>query len=328
VEALWYEKIENQKVHCKLCPRECIIPDGKAGHCLGRVNHDGILYAETYGRPVSISVDPIEKKPLYHFFPTKNILSMGTYGCNLHCPFCQNWQLSQNKCDAEEVTVENIVEMVKARGGIGIAYTYNEPTVWYEFVYDCSVALKEAGFKNVLVTNGYINPEPMEKLLPFIDAMNVDLKAFNNDFYKDLCGGGLEEVKRTLKMAAGKTHLEVTNLLIPGYNDFADEIKNMAIWIANELGEKTPVHLSAYYPRYRLNAKPTEPEKLFSAREIMLQHLNFVYTGNIYSEEGGSTVCPECGSIAIRRRGYNVEFFNMDESGKCAKCGSELNIQT
>lgn len=327
MDALYYEKLEDNKVKCLLCPRECIIKNGLPGHCLGRINRDGVLIAATYDHPASIAVDPIEKKPLYHFFPGENILSLGTYGCNLACSFCQNWSLSQQQVPTEELDAENAVRLASGRKTIGIAYTYNEPTVWYEYVLDCCKSIKNAGMKNVLVTNGYINEKPLHELIDYVDAMNIDLKAFTGEFYRDVCGGKIEPVKETIKFAAGKCHVELTNLVIPSYNNDSGEQDEMARWIRDNCGEDTPVHLSAYFPRYKLNAQATSAEDSYKSRDIFQKHLQYVYLGNVRTDEGNNTVCPSCGAVVIKRDGYDIGIEALSDAGDCSECGRELNIR-
>lgn len=325
-EARWYESAGEGATRCTLCPCGCVCKPGESGRCLGRVNRDGTLMAETYARPASIALDPMEKKPLYHFMPGTAILSMGTYGCNLTCSFCQNWSLSQEVAQTDELTVENVVRMARGRQAVGVAYTYNEPTVWYEYVYDCAVACHQAGLKNVLVTNGYIAPEPFAALLPYVDALNIDIKSFRDAFYRELCGGRLEPVLAAARQAASQAFVEITNLVIPGHNDAPAEQDELAAWIAAELGATTPVHVSAYHPRHKLQAEPATAEVLLASRERFLKHLKYVYLGNLVLPEGGDTQCPACGAVAVRRQGYQVDLIGLTQDGRCAACSGELNI--
>jgi pyruvate formate lyase activating enzyme len=282
-EALYYEKLDGEKVGCHLCPQECVINRGGRGFCGIRKNEKGILYAEAYGKVTAIALDPIEKKPLYHFHPGEYILSVSTKGCNFRCPYCQNWHISQDlKAGTEDLDCEELVNQAKRAGSFGIAYTYNEPLVWYEFVLDASKKAKEAGLENVLVTNGYINEEPLKNLLPFIGAMNVDLKSMDDDFYKEYCKGTLQPVLNTLKTAkkAG-VHIEVTNLIIPTINDTEDKIEKLADWVYENLGVETPVHFSRYFPSYRFEYPRTPPETMNMAEEIAKKKLKRVYLGNM-----------------------------------------------
>ncbi|MBN1257856.1 MAG: AmmeMemoRadiSam system radical SAM enzyme [Planctomycetes bacterium] len=328
IEARWYESLPDGRTRCLLCPRGCVRSDGEAGYCLGRVTHGGKLWAETYGRPASIALDPIEKKPLYHFYPGSNILSIGTYGCNLGCTFCQNWLLSQQVTPTEELTCEELVDLAQKQDCIGVAYTYNEPIIWLEYVQDSARLMQAAGFKTVMVTNGMISEEPLREILPLIDAMNIDLKAFREDFYQELCGGSLAPILRTCEIASQSCHVEVTNLVIPGYNDNPGEQEEMAAWIAEKLGETTPVHLSAYSPRHRLQAYPTSLDDLLAARERFIKHLKYVYLGNVQSPEGNNTICPQCGAEVIKRVVFAVNTSGLNSTGGCAACGADCHIIT
>ena len=325
-EAAWYEREANSFVRCRLCPHECHIGPDRRGKCLGRVNYDGTLYAETYARPASIAMDPIEKKPLYHFAPGGQILSIGTYGCNLRCKFCQNCEISFQRTPTESLGIEELVTAAKARESIGIAFTYNEPVIWFEFVKDCAAACRTAGLSTVMVTNGFINPEPLEELLPLIDAMNIDLKSFRPEFYRDVCGGALEPVKATLKRAVKSCHVEITNLIIPGHNDGARECSDMAEWIAAELGAEVPFHLSAYSPRHQFQARPTSAADLAAIKPLFDKHLKYVYLGNIAIPGAADTVCPACHETAVRRVGYSVDPAGMTKDGRCAACKQTLGM--
>ncbi len=281
-EALYYEKLEKGRVRCSLCPTECVITDGRRGACWVRVNNGGVLYSEVYGKATSVALDPIEKKPLYHYHPGEYIFSVGTKGCNLHCDFCQNWQISLNPdAPTEDITSEKIITEAKDRGSFGIAYTYNEPFVWYEFVLDTAKLAKKSGVENVLVTNGYINMAPLEEILPYIDAMNIDLKAFNEDFYKKICGGRLESVLKVIKRVSRDCHVELTTLIIPGLNDSEEDMKAEAAWIRDNVGPETPLHLSRYFPCYKMKIEPTPVKTLERVREIAMQSLKHVYLGNV-----------------------------------------------
>ncbi len=286
-EAMFYEKLENQKVHCYLCPHNCIIPKNGRGICGVRKNIDGTLYSLNYGEVTSIGVDPIEKKPLNRFHPGTDILSIGSVGCNLKCPFCQNHSIARVKpeeihtyhASSDEIIAKAVA--LKNEGSIGIAYTYNEPTIWYEFVYETAKKAKEKGLLNVLVTNGYISQEPLKQILPHIDAMNIDLKAYNDKFYNELVKGGLEEVKETIQRSAAHCHVEVTTLVIPGWNDSVEEMEEMSKWLA-ALSTDIPLHLSRYFPNYELDDKPpTSLDSLMELKRIAERHLNYVYLGNV-----------------------------------------------
>jgi pyruvate formate lyase activating enzyme len=283
MEARYYERLDDALVHCHLCPHQCTIATGQRGHCRTRYNNNGMLQTLNYGQCTSIALDPIEKKPLYHFHPHSHILSLGSWGCNLTCSFCQNWQISQAEPAYETVTSERIVELatqLKARGNIGVAYTYNEPTVWYEFIRQTAPLVHQAGLYNVMVTNGYIETAPLEELLPFIDAWNIDLKAFDTVFYKKLCGASLDPVKRTIATAAKVSHVEVTNLVVTGENDKVENIEKMAQWIAS-INPAIPLHLSRYFPRYKWTAPATPIETLREGASRAEKYLQYVHLGNI-----------------------------------------------
>ncbi|HOM03151.1 MAG TPA: AmmeMemoRadiSam system radical SAM enzyme [Acetivibrio sp.] len=283
--AMFYNKSEDLKVHCHLCPHNCTIKPGSLGVCRARKNIDGNLYSLNYGKISSIALDPIEKKPLYRFKSGSRILSIGTFGCNLKCSFCQNWEIAHDEPELYDVTSEYIVNKAKElmpQGNIGIAYTYNEPSVWYEFVYDTSVLAKKEGLSNVLVTNGFIGKEALLMLLPYIDAMNIDVKAYTSSFYKDICGGALENVKETVKIAVEKCHVEVTTLVIPTLNDDLKEISEIAKWLSS-LSRNIPLHLSRFFPNYKMQSIPPTPkETLYRAQEEAQKYLEYVYLGNIW----------------------------------------------
>jgi len=316
-EALFFERTENGMVHCFLCPHHCRIAPGRAGTCRVRKNKDGTLYSANYAKVSSWGMDPIEKKPLYHFFPGSWIFSVGSFGCNFRCKFCQNWQIAQlTEVPTEEISAEELVNVAsRQKGNIGIAYTYNEPTIWYEYVIECARLAREKGLKNVLVTNGFIEKEPLEKLLPFIDAMNIDVKAYTEDFYTDITFGKLSPVKRTVEIAQKSCHVEITTLLIPGMNDGEDEVEALAKWLAS-LRKDIPLHLTRYFPNFKLDLPPTPVETIRRARKIAMKHLDYVYTGNVVDEEGSNTYCPKCGELLIARRGYDVEVLG---GAKCQK---------
>ncbi|MCF6357067.1 MAG: AmmeMemoRadiSam system radical SAM enzyme [Draconibacterium sp.] len=331
-EAQFYTKLKNNKVHCELCPWDCILEAGQTGICKVRTNESGKLITSVYNKVSALGTDPIEKKPLYHFYPGKNILSIGEVGCNLHCTFCQNHTISQ--CYASEFTgfhnisSEKIVtEALKTWNNIGIAYTYNEPITFYEFMIDTAKLAHKNGLKNVVVSNGYINSEPLKKLIPYIDAFNIDLKAFNNEFYQKQTKGKLQPVLNSLKtIAKSNSHLEITNLVIPGLNDDEKEFEKMIIWIASELGEQIPLHLSRYFPQYKIHLPPTSIKKLETLFDIAKQHLQHVYLGNVSDAKRSSSYCSDCGELLIERNGYRTEVINLDEKGNCKKCNSNCNI--
>jgi len=281
-EALYYESLGSSRVHCHLCPYECMISDGKRGNCGVRINNGGVLYSEIYNKTTGISLDPIEKKPLYHYHPGEQILSLGTRGCNLHCLFCQNAHISQElNAPTQDITSAQVIEKARLYRSFGIAYTYNEPFMWYEFVLETAKLARQNGLKNVLVTNGYVNMKPLEEILPFIDAMNIDLKSFDDDFYVKVCAGRLKPILKVIKRSALACHVELTNLLIPTLNDSLDSIKKMVDWIYENLGPEMPLHLSRYFPCYKMSLPPTPVETLKMAERIAKAKLKYVYLGNI-----------------------------------------------
>jgi pyruvate formate lyase activating enzyme len=283
-EALFYEKLPDHVVRCQLCPHYCRIADGGHGICMGRVNHGGRLIASTYGRLTAIALDPIEKKPLIRFNPGTWILSVSSYGCNLRCSFCQNWHLSQQEAPWRQVSPAELVDLALQevpQGNIGLAFTYNEPLVTYEYVLDTSKIAHAAGLKTVLVTNGFINPEPMRQLLPWIDAMNIDLKAFQPEFYHKVCKGEIEAVKSTIALCVPACHVEITTLLIPGLNDAEADITALAAWLA-KLSPDVTLHLTRHHPDYQLlDIPPISVPRLQNLARLARQHLNHVHLGNI-----------------------------------------------
>jgi pyruvate formate lyase activating enzyme len=326
----WEKLEEGGAVRCGLCPHACLIPPGRHGRCRVRLNRGGVLELPFYGRLSSIAVDPIEKKPLYHFHPGENILSVGFVGCSFHCPFCQNYRISQDTGVATQgMSPEELVALAEREGSFGIAYTYSEPLVHLEYVLETSRLARARGLKNVLVSNGFINPGPAEELLGLLDAANIDLKSFNPEFYRREIGGELEEVKRFLAQAnahghaSGKLELEVTTLVIPGRNDGPQEMEAIAGFLAS-LDPAIPLHLSAYYPQYRYTLPPTPPAALQGLAEIARRYLRYVYLGNIGAQES-NTVCRECAAVLVRRRGYQVSTPGLDGS-RCAACRTPAPI--
>jgi pyruvate formate lyase activating enzyme len=281
-EALYYEKLDKRRVECHLCPNECLINEGGRGACGVRVNKGGTLYSEVYGKTTGVALDPIEKKPLYHYHPGEKILSLGTKGCNFHCDFCQNWHISQElDTPTQDITSEDIVERAKEYRSFGIAYTYNEPFIWYEFVLDTAKLARANGLENVLVTNGYVNMDPLEEILPYIGAMNIDLKALNEDFYIKICKGRLRPVLNVIKRSARSCHVELTNLIIPTLNDKEADIRKMIDWIYGNLGPEVPLHFSRYFPCHKMDLPPTPVTTLKTALYIAKEKLKYVYLGNV-----------------------------------------------
>jgi pyruvate formate lyase activating enzyme len=319
-EAMHYGKVGESTVRCLLCPHLCLLEVGERGRCRSRVNLGGTLIADNYGMSIGIALDPIEKKPLYHFRPGSRILSLGPNSCNLSCFFCQNYGSSQEKCRTHPLSVEDLAAMIRENGEPRqVAFTYTEPLTWYEYIYDFAQTAPEIGI--VLVTNGFINPQPLEQLLPSITALNIDLKAIDPEFYRVHCGGNLETVKQTIRICheAGK-HLELTNLLIPGLNDSDDEIARLAGYIA-EIDDSIPLHISAYHPAY-LSAIPATPASaVVNACRIASKVLHFVYAGNIMSSEYRATTCPSCGRQLITPNRRNA---GISKDGNCSGCGARI----
>lgn len=322
-EAMYYRPHE-QGLRCSLCPKECIIREGATGFCRVRKNIGNTLYTENYGECSSYALDPIEKKPLYHFYPGSTILSLGTWGCNFSCSFCQNWEIAQEDPKTMKLSPEQAVELArqeKKNRNIGLAYTYSEPSVWYEYVLDTAKAVKQAGMKNVLITNGFINREPLEEILPYIDAMNIDIKAFNKEYYQKVCAGELEDVKETVAIAASACHVEITTLLVPGLNDKKDEIEQLSTWLGKINGD-IPLHFSRYFPNYKMDLPPTPESTMIMAQEIARKQLNYVYLGNL-GVKGINTYCPQCDKLVIDRIKWHSE---MEHRNVCPQCKHSIYI--
>ena len=317
-EALFYTKLQDRKVRCDLCPHNCVIVPEQSGICRARKNIDGVLYAVNYGKTISLSLDPMEKKPLYHFHPGKSILSIGSNSCNFSCRFCQNYQSSQFEVPTIDISPELLLEKCKTSNCDFVAFTYTEPTTWFEFVLDSSKLLKENGIKTVMVTNGFINQEPLKELLPYIDAMNIDLKAFNEKFYRSICNGYLQPVLETIKAASKHCHIEITNLIITDENDSEKQINELVDFVA-DLNPEIPLHFSRYYPTYKMENRPTSITTLEMAKEIAEKKLKFVYLGNIIAER--STYCPNCDHLLISR---DFPLRNEIRNGKCPSCGHKI----
>ncbi len=326
-EAKYYAKI-NGKVQCFLCPHNCKISEGQYGICQVRKNENGILIANVYGKLVARHVDPIEKKPLYHFFPGKRILSVGTAGCNLKCFFCQNCEISQVGAESFSHIAETLPnELIRGasidENSIGIAYTYNEPSINFEYVVDTAILARKKDLRNVMVSNGFISPEPLKELIPLIDAFNIDLKAFSDSFYREHTQSRLEPVKNTLlEIGKSSSHLEITFLIIPGLNDSKEEFREMINWIASNFGETQVLHLSRYFPDYRSDIPPTPLKTLSDFREIASEKLKYVFLGNTTGPEGRNSFCHNCGKLVINR-GFRLEL-NINELGECNYCGTKI----
>lgn len=322
-EAVFYSTDEDGKILCKLCPQRCHIKEGGIGFCGARKVENGVLYSLNYGDVSSESLDPIEKKPLYHYKPGSFILSVGSFGCNFRCGFCQNHSISQTKPQTQFVEPEELVKLaLRQKDNIGLAFTYNEPSIWYEYIRDICEKSQTESLNLILVSNGYISEEPLETLLPFIDAANIDLKAFNNKFYKNVCCGDIKPVMNNIEKMHDKLHLEITTLLVEGYNDSGDEIEGLCKWISN-LNPDIPLHLSRYFPSYKFDAPATSLDRMEYCSNIAKQYLNYVYVGNV-SNINNSTYCPKCGGIIIDRTGFSSEVIL--KNGTCPTCGYKINV--
>ncbi len=332
-EAMFYRQLENGKVECDLCPHFCTLKDGQIGNCFVRKNVGGKLFSLVYGKAVAVHVDPIEKKPLFHVAPGSRSFSLATVGCNFHCKFCQNADISQISKEANVETIgqstapEELVSLAISNSCQSIAFTYTEPTVFFEYAYDTAKLAHQAGLLNIFVTNGYINAEPVNFIKDYLDAANVDLKSFSGDFYRRLVGAKLQPVLETLKlMKKLNIWIEITTLVIPDENDAEEELTEIASFIKNELGEETPWHLSRFYPQYKLNnRRPTPISTLQHAYEIGKQHgLRFVYLGNVPGDETESTFCYQCGKKLIDRYGYHIREKNVI-ANRCSFCGVAID---
>lgn len=327
-EAMFWSA-EGERADCMLCPWHCHIRPGAVGRCSVRKNVNGVLQTINYAEVSSMGLDPIEKKPLYHFHPGSSILSLGTFGCNLSCGFCQNWQISQTRPATREVEPEDAVRMAQEyarEGNIGLAFTYNEPFVWYEYIRDTAPLIKQAGMYNVLVTNGIVEREPLEELLPYIDAMNVDIKSMSERFYLEHCKGQALPARQTVERAIGRVHVEITNLIIPGKNDSEEELQALVDWLAS-VSVEMPVHFSAYHPDYKFEAPSTPPATLMRAYELAKAKLKHVYVGNVQLETGRDTECGQCGRLLVSRAGYVGKVVGLNNEGRCAGCGWDPNIR-
>jgi len=329
-EADWWRKTGNNKILCALCPRYCTIAPGQSGYCFVRKNVGGKLWASSFGRPTGFAVDPIEKKPLNHFYPGSTVLSFGTSGCNLGCKFCQNWTQSRSGFNETEdyfVTPEEVVKLAEKNKTPSIAFTYNEPTIFGEYVVEISKLARQRGIKNVMVTNGYIDKEARKDVYKYVDAANVDLKAFTDRFYFKLTASHLNDVLDTLIWLKNETDIwiELTTLLIPGENDSANEVKEMCNWVLNNLGDSIPLHFTAFHPDFKMtNRISTTPTSVKLARQIALSEgIKYCYTGNIQDKAGQITYCPECNASLIERDWHSVISHNIAD-GKCCKCGFEI----
>jgi len=325
----YFTSLDGGEIQCDLCPRRCRVAKGKRGFCRVRENRDGKYYSLVYGNPCAVHLDPIEKKPFFHVLPASTSFSLATAGCNLECKFCQNWEISQASPEdvySHEIPPEMVVKKAREMGARSVAYTYVEPTIFYEYMADIGLLVKKAGLLNVYHSNGFINPNPLRSLCKVLDAANIDLKGYTEAFYRELCSGELAPVLETLKiLKQEKVHLEITNLVIPTKNDEMSTIKEMCLWVKNELGPDTPIHFSRFYPLYKLrNLPPTPVSTVEKARAVALSSgLEYVYIGNIPGHEGENTFCPKCKKVIIRRTGYMIGETHM-KGGKCGYCGKPI----
>jgi pyruvate formate lyase activating enzyme len=330
-EAMLYEKLSDRRVHCHLCNHRCLIGEGKRGICAVRENRGGTLYSLVYRRLVSRNVDPVEKKPMFHFAPGSRSFSVATAGCNFRCDFCQNYEISQmpreeNQITGEDVAPEEIVAMARKTGCKTIAYTYTEPTIYFEYAYDIAQRASKEGLKNIFVTNGYMTEEALRTFHPHLHGANVDLKAFRDEFYRERCGGRLEGVLHSLRvMRELGVWVEITTLIIPGLNDSEEELRDLAGFIVS-LGKEVPWHISRFHPMYKmLDRSPTAVKILDRARKIGLEAgLRYVYTGNVPGDAGEDTFCYHCGQLLVDRLGFQVLKYRIEEK-KCPKCGTEMD---
>ncbi|MDP3066658.1 MAG: AmmeMemoRadiSam system radical SAM enzyme [Methanobacteriaceae archaeon] len=329
-EAMLYKKLESA-LNCHVCNRHCIISNGKKGFCEMRENQEGTLYTLNYGAASSMAVDPIEKKPLFHFYPGSRVFSLGTLGCNFRCRYCQNWSISQAELEdipTRELPPKEAMSLTKEYECSSIAWTYNEPTMWFEYTYDSAVLAQKEGIKTIYVTNGYMTEEVLELITPYLDAANIDLKGISERFYKELCDARLQPVLDNIKsMYENGIHIEITNLVIPGYNDSEEDLKALVKFLAEELGVEVPLHFSRFHPDYQLsNVRPTPVKSLERARDIAREAgMLYVYLGNVPGHDGENTRCYECNELLIARNGFQVIEDGLKKD-KCPQCGAPIDV--
>ncbi|MFH0771931.1 MAG: AmmeMemoRadiSam system radical SAM enzyme [Candidatus Omnitrophota bacterium] len=316
-------------IQCRLCPRGCVLSEGQRGNCRVRINSGGKIKTLVYGKPCAVHIDPIEKKPMYHMYPATKVFSIGTAGCNLHCKYCQNWEISQSppeKTNNYDMSPEEAVKQALERGCRSIAYTYNDPVVFYEYMFDTAKIARRRGLKNVCVTAGYINSEPLSELCDFLDGVKVDLKAMSDEFYRNVCFGELRPVLETLKtLKERKVWTEIVYLIVPTLNDAREDLEKLIDWILDNMGPETPLHFSRFWPQYQLkNLPPTPIETLDMAWQMAREKgLNYAYVGNVAEHPGNNTYCPKDGKLLIKRVGYSILEYNI-ASGKCKFCGNRI----
>ncbi|MBI3096409.1 MAG: AmmeMemoRadiSam system radical SAM enzyme [Rhodocyclales bacterium] len=331
VPARWWHKLDDGRIQCDLCPRDCKLHEGQRAACFVRAMQGGEMLLTTYGRSSGFCIDPIEKKPLNNFYPGSSVLSFGTAGCNLACKFCQNWDISKSRdMDRlmDDATPQAIARAAQRYGAQSVAFTYNDPVIFAEYAMDTADACHALGVKTVAVTAGYMHPDPAREFYSKMDAANVDLKAFTDEFYVKLCGARLQPVLDTLAMIHHETDcwLEITTLLIPGKNDGDAELAALSAWVAKELGPDVPLHFSAFHPDWKMgDIPPTPPETLRRARRIAMDAgLHYVYTGNVHDKAGDETLCPGCGKAVIQRDWYRILDYRLDDTGHCRDCGTAI----
>jgi len=329
-EAMLYDKLDGN-VNCHVCARTCVITPGKLGFCQTRKNDEGKLNTLIYAALSSLAVDPIEKKPLFNFYPGTDVLSLGTVGCNFRCRYCQNWTISQATIDESslrELPPEQAVDLCKQYNCKSIAWTYNEPTIWLEYTYDSAKLAKKEGIKTIYVTNGYMTEDSFELMAPYLDAANIDLKGMDDKFYHDLCSAHLEPVLETIKrMYDKKIHIEITNLLIPGYNDSEEHVTDLIKFMVEEVGIEVPLHFSRFFPHYQMQDVPPTPiDSMERAYKIAKDAgLRYVYMGNVSGTDKENTYCYQCGELLIERNGFQVNKNNIKDN-KCMKCGTKIDV--
>ena len=327
----YWHMLDDGRIQCDLCPRYCRIKEGRRGLCFVRGRQNDEIVLTTYGRSSGFCVDPVEKKPLNHYLPGTSVLSFGTAGCNLTCKFCQNWDMSKSRemdTLADEASPEKIARVAEQLDCRSVAFTYNDPVIFHEYAIDIARECRKKDIKTIAVTAGYICPEPRKEFFAHMDAANIDLKGFTEEFYKSLCGAELAKVLETIEYVHKETStwLELTTLLIPGKNDSDEELKNLSRWIVNHLGTEVPLHFSAFHPDFKMmDISPTPASTLTRARSIAMENgLEYVFTGNVHDKAGGSTWCPQCGEILIGRDWYELSDWNLDVTGHCKSCGKAI----
>ncbi len=331
-EGVLFDELPDKKVKCNVCSHRCIISEGRSGICRTRQNKNGKIYTLIYNTVSSEAVDPVEKKPLYHFMPGTLSYSVGTIGCNFRCQHCQNWNISQASIDESytmEITPETAIKRALESGSSSIAWTYNEPAIWHEYTYDSAVLAKKAGLKTIYVTNGYITPEALRRIAPYLDAFRVDIKSFSEDFYRKICGAKLAPVLESTKLAKELgMHIETITLLIPAKNDSKEEITGIVRWVHDNLGEDTPMHFTRFHPTYKMKDLYSTPlETLEMAYEIAKKEgMRFVYLGNVAGHRYENTYCPKCNALLIVRTGFSASAVRIRD-GKCPECGEGIPIE-